>query len=453
MSVYDFDLFIIGSGSGGGRAGRVAAQYGQRVAYAENRHIGGTCVNLGCVPKKLMTYAAGYAAHIADAAGFGWSIGPSSHDWKKFIAAQDKEIEFLNTMIREGIESDEQPIFDGTAKITGPNEVQVIGKTISAQRILIATGAKPFIPDIPGAKEYGITSDDVFSLPERPQKIVIHGAGYIALEFAGIFNQLGSEVHVVFRRETILNPGFDTEVRTFLQKQMEAKGIKLHPGTNVARVEKTECGVSVTLTDNTAIQSGAILFATGRVPNIEPLGLDEVGVELAPGGAIKVDRDQQTSIPSIYAIGDVTGHIALTPVAIAEGHALADRLYGGLRRYISYENVPHAIFSNPPVGQVGLTEEQALEKHPGKIDVYRDDFLGMKNALAGRDERTLVKLIVHSETGRVLGLHMVGQDAPEITQGFATAIVAGATKADFDRTIAIHPTIAEEFVLLRHKLR
>ena len=293
----------------------------------------------------------------------------------------------------------------------------------------------------------------LLALPERPQKIVIHGAGYIALEFAGIFNQLGSEVHVVFRRETILNPGFDTEVRTFLQKQMEAKGIKLHPGTNVARVEKTECGVSVTLTDNTAIQSGAILFATGRVPNIEPLGLDEVGVELAPGGAIKVDRDQQTSIPSIYAIGDVTGHIALTPVAIAEGHALADRLYGGLRRYISYENVPHAIFSNPPVGQVGLTEEQALEKHPGKIDVYRDDFLGMKNALAGRDERTLVKLIVHSETGRVLGLHMVGQDAPEITQGFATAIVAGATKADFDRTIAIHPTIAEEFVLLRHKLR
>ncbi len=455
MSEYDFDLFIIGSGSGGGRAGRVAAEYGKKVAYAENRHIGGTCVNLGCVPKKIMTYAASYASHIADAAGYGWTIGPSTHDWKKYIAAQQKEVEFLNTMISKGIAGDGQPVFNATAKITGPHSVEVGGKTITAERILIATGAKPHIPaDIPGAKEYGITSDDVFSLPERPRRLVIFGAGFIALEFAGIFNQLGSEVHLVFRRDTVLNDDFDGEVRTFLQKEIGKKNIALHPKTTLSKVSKNGANVlEVTFSDGKKIEADAILFATGRTPNIEPLGLKDIGVELTQAGAVKVNRDEQTSIPSIYAIGDVTGRIALTPVAIAEGHALADRLYGGKQRYISYENVPHAVFCNPPLGQVGLTEEQALAKFPGAVDIYRSDFLPMRNILAERDERTLVKLVVHRETGRVLGLHMVGQDAPEITQGFAAAITAGATKAEFDATVAIHPTAAEEFVLLRRKSR
>ncbi|MBK9586275.1 MAG: glutathione-disulfide reductase [Alphaproteobacteria bacterium] len=453
MTDYDFDLFIIGSGSGGGRAGRVAGEYGKKVAYAENRHIGGTCVNLGCVPKKIMTYAAAYASHITDSTGYGWSIGPSAHDWKKYIAAQQGEVEFLNNMIRRGIETDGQTVFNATAKITGPHSVEVGGKTITAERILIATGAKPHIPDLPGAREYGITSDEVFSLPERPQRLVVYGAGYIALEFAGIFNQLGSEVHLVFRRDQILNPDFDGDVRAFLQKEMGKKGVTLHPQTTVTKVEKTPSGLSIGLSDGKTIEADAILFATGRTPNIEPLGLKEIGVELTKDGAVKVDKDDRTNIPSIFAIGDVTGRIALTPVAIAEGHALADRLYGGKPRYISYENIPSAIFSNPPVGQIGLTEERAQEKFPGKIDIYRDDFLSMKNALAQRDERTLVKLIVHRETDKVLGLHMVGQDAPEITQGFAVALIAGATKADFDRTIAIHPTAAEELVLLRGKTR
>lgn len=455
MSEYDFDLFIIGSGSGGGRAGRVAAEYGKRVAYAENRHIGGTCVNLGCVPKKIMTYAASYASHIADAAGYGWTIGPSSHDWKKYVAAQQKEVEFLNTMISKGIAGDGQPVFNATAKITGPQSVDVGGKTVTTERILIATGAKPHIPaDIPGAKEYGITSDDVFSLPERPRRLVIFGAGFIALEFAGIFNQLGSEVHLVFRRDQILNDDFDGEVRTFLQKEMGKKNIALYPKTTLSKVEKNgENVLEIALSDGKTFEADAILFATGRVPNIEPLGLKDIGVELTEAGAVKVNRDEQTSIPSIYAIGDVTGRIALTPVAIIEGHALADRLYGGKQRYISYENVPHAVFSNPPLGQVGLTEEQALAKFPGAVDIYRSDFLPMRNILAERDERTLVKLVVHRETDKVLGLHMVGQDAPEITQGFAAAIIAGATKAQFDSTIAIHPTSAEEFVLLRQKSR
>lgn len=455
MSEYNFDLFIIGSGSGGGRAGRVAAEYGKKVAYAENRHIGGTCVNLGCVPKKIMTYAASYASHIADAAGYGWTVGPSSHDWKKYVAAQQKEVEFLNTMISKGIAGDGQPVFRGTAKITGPHSVEVGGKTVTAERILIATGAKPHIPaDIPGAKEYGITSDDVFSLPERPRRLVIFGAGFIALEFAGIFNQLGSEVHLVFRREHILNDDFDGEVRAFLQKEMGKKNIALYPKTTLSKVEKNgENVLEIALSDGKIIEADAVLFATGRTPNVEPLGLKDIGVELTEAGAVKVNRDEQTSIPSIYAIGDVTGRIALTPVAIIEGHALADRLYGGKQRYISYENVPHAVFSNPPLGQVGLTEEQALAKFPGAVDIYRSDFLPMRNILAERDERTLVKLVVHRETGRVLGLHMVGQDAPEITQGFAAAITAGATKAEFDATVAIHPTAAEEFVLLRRKSR
>lgn len=453
MSTFDFDLFIIGNGSGGGRAGRIAAQYGKKVAFAENRHAGGTCVNLGCVPKKLMTNAASYSAHMQDAAGFGWTIGSASHDWKTYVANQEAQIKTLTGMIRSGIESRNQPVFEGTASITGPHTIAVNGKTITSERILIATGAKPFIPDIPGAEKYGITSDDVFSLPERPQRIAIYGAGYIALEFAGIFNLLGSEVDLIFRRETILGPDFDGEVRSFLQKQIETKGIRLHPQTTVKNVERRTNVLTLALSDGKEIETNAVLFATGRIPNIEPLGLGKLGIELTQKGAIKVNKDDQTNIPSIYAIGDATGRIALTPVAIAEGHALMDRLYGGIQRYISYENVPHVVFSNPALGQVGLTEEQANNKFPGRIDIYRTDFRGMKNAMAQRDERILVKLVVHRDSDKVIGLHMVGQDAPEITQGFAAAIVAGATKSDFDRTIAIHPTVAEELVLMRQKTR
>ena len=452
MSNYDYDLFVIGNGSGGTRTGRIATSYGKKVAFAESRHYGGTCVNLGCVPKKLMAYAASFAHHFEDSKGYGWSIGNPKHDWKAFIEAKNKEIKRLSGFFEKGIEDRGNGKYWGHAKITDPHAVDIEGEKVTAERILIATGGKPFIPDIPGAREYGITSDDIFYLEERPEKLVILGVGYIGLEFASIFNRLGTEVHVIFRRDQILSPEFDHDVRDFLQNELTKQGINFHAGKNIESLEK-EGRLLVNLDDGTTLHADQVLLATGRKPNTENIGVKELGMDLAKNGAIIVNEDDQTSIPSIYAVGDVTDRIALTPVAIEEGHALADRLYGGSNRHISYENVPAAIFSNPPVGLIGLTEEQAKAKFDGKIDVYIGDFRSMKFTLSGRDERTLVKLVVEQETDKVVGFHMVGQDAPEITQGFATAMIAGATKADFDRTIAIHPTAAEEFVTLRQKTR
>lgn len=451
MPKFDVDLFVIGAGSGGVRASRIAANHGAKVAIAEERFYGGTCVNVGCVPKKLMTYAAKYASHLKDAAGYGWNIEAGAHDWSIFIQNKNQEIQRLNTIYQSMLEKEGVQIHWGRAQITGPHAVRINDQDISARHIVIATGGKITVPDIPGAREYGITSDDVFYLSQRPENIAIVGAGFIALEFAGIFNQLGSNVKVLLRRNEILNEGFDQDVRTFLHAEMQKKGIEFLTQTNVESVEKQESHLKITLTDGQTLEVDQILFATGRAPNSKGLGLEELGVRMDKNGAIHVDKNEQTNIPSIYAVGDVTDRIALTPVALAEGHALADRLFGNKNRYISYENVPSAVFSDPNVAQVGLTESQAHEKYGEKIDTYKSDFRAMQMTLAGRDERTFMKLIVHGETDKVLGLHMVGAEAGEIVQGFATALIAGATKADFDNTIGIHPTSAEEFVTMRTK--
>lgn len=448
---YDIDLFVIGAGSGGVRAARIAAGYGVKVALAEERFYGGTCVNVGCVPKKLMTYLGGYESNMHDAQGYGWDIGDRTLDWTRFITQKNAEIERLNGIYARMLENSGVQTHWGTATIIDQHTVRVNGNNVTAKRILIATGGKISVPDIEGAREHGITSDDIFYLEEKPKTLVVAGVGYIGLEFAGIFNQLGTDVHVIYRRDTILNEGFDGDVRTFLHQEMTKKGLHFHPKTNILRVEKTDKGVTIHLDNGQAIQADQVLFATGRTPNTNNLGLENVGIECNSKGAIIVNQDEQTNVPSIYAVGDVTDRVALTPVALAEGHALVDRLYAKSECHISYENIPSAVFSNPNVSQVGLTEEQAQTQYPGEIDIYKSEFRAMKMILANSEERTLMKLIVHRKTDKVLGLHMVGSDAGEIVQGFAVAIIAGATKADFDRTIGIHPTSAEEFVTMRTK--
>lgn len=450
---YDVDLFVIGAGSGGVRAARIAAGYGVKVAMAESTFYGGTCVNVGCVPKKLMTYVAGYEGAMKDATGYGWNVGERSLDWKTFITRKNDEINRLNGIYENMLKNSGVEIHWGAASIIDPHTVSVQDKTITAERILIATGGKVFVPDIEGAKEFGITSDDIFYLEEFPKRLVVAGVGYIGLEFAGIFNQLGAKVDVIYRRDKILNEGFDEDVRAFLENEMIKKGIDFHPQTNITKVEKTDSGVRVHLDNHNVIEADQVLFATGRAPNIDNLGLEKLGIETAKNGAIKVNQNEQTNVPSIYAVGDVTDRVALTPVALAEGHALVDRLYGDKERYISYDNIPSAVFSNPNVSQVGLTESQAREKFDDDIDIYKSEFRAMKMILAGSEERTLMKLIVQRSTDKVIGLHMVGAEAGEIVQGFATAIIAGATKADFDCTIGIHPTSAEEFVTMRTKFK
>lgn len=450
---YDFDLFVIGAGSGGVRAARIAAGHGAKTAIAEERFYGGTCVNVGCVPKKLMTYVAGYAHAMRDAKGYGWSIGERTFDWPAFIARKDAEIERLNGIYESLLENNNVARFWGHAQIIDPHTIRINDETVSAQRILIATGGKIDTPNIEGAHEYGITSDDIFTLKEQPKTLVILGVGYIGLEFAGIFNALGTQVHVIYRRDDILNEGFDGDVRTFLHDQMSQKGIHFHPKTNITRVEKTPEGLRVHLDSGDPIEADQALFATGRSPNTNGLGLEAVGVETNPKGAIIVDGEEQTNVPSIYAVGDVIDRVALTPVALGEGHALADRLFAKDTRHISYDNIPSAVFSDPNVAQVGLTEEQARAKYGDDLDVYLSDFRAMKMILADNETRSFMKLIVRRSTDKVIGLHMIGDEAGEIVQGFATAIIAGATKGDFDRTIGIHPTSAEEFVTMRTKAR
>lgn len=449
---YDYDLFVIGAGSGGVRAARIAAGHGAKVAVAERARLGGTCVNVGCVPKKLMTYAASYADHVEDAAGFGWTIGAAAHDWPAFIAAKDKEISRLNGIYQNLLEKSGAEILRGDARLTGPHDIDVGGKKYTAKNILIAVGGAPFVPDIPGAREHGLTSDDMFTLKQRPEKMIVVGAGYIGLEFAGIFSRLGTQVTLVHRRDLILNENFDGEVRRFLQNEIVKQGVEFSFQCQIEKVEKAGTGVRVHRTGCDPVEVDCILFATGRKANIDGLGLEEAGVKTDKRGAISVDEQGRTSVSHIYAIGDVTERIELTPVATGEGHALADRLFGNRPdKYISYENVPSAVFSSPPLASVGMTQEQAEAKHPGKIDIYKSDFKAMRFTLAGRDERTFMKLVVQRDTGKVLGLHMAGQDAAEIVQGFAVALKAGATKADFDATIGIHPTSAEEFVTMRTK--
>ncbi|MGP1396409.1 MAG: glutathione-disulfide reductase [Inquilinaceae bacterium] len=447
MTDYDYDYFVIGGGSGGVRSGRIAAGHGARVAVAEERYLGGTCVNVGCVPKKLLVQAAHFSHDFKDAAGFGWTVGEPRHDWRRLIENKNTEINRLNGIYRRLLEGAGCTIIDARATLVDAHTVAVGDERITAKTILIATGGWPVLPDRPGVAEYGITSNDAFFLEALPRHVVIVGGGYIAVEFAGIFNGLGSKVIQLYRGPLFLR-GFDRDIREALAEEVTRAGIDLRQNTDVLKLEKTSDCLLAHLSDGRMIETDAVMFATGRSPNTTNLGLEAAGVAVTPSGAIAVDADYRTSVPNIYAIGDVTDRMNLTPVAIAEGHALADTLFGGSPRRISYDNIPTAVFSTPPIGTVGLSEHEARRRGL-VVDIYRTSFRPMRHAFVGRDERSLMKLVVDRQTDRVIGCHMVGADAPEIVQGMAIAMSCGATKAVFDRTIGIHPTSAEEFVTMR----
>jgi glutathione reductase (NADPH) len=445
----DFDLFVIGGGSGGVRCARIAAGYGARVGIAEERFWGGTCVNVGCVPKKLLVQAGEYGGWADDAAGFGWQIRKGPHDWSKLIAAKDREIGRLEAIYRRLLESAGATIFDARAQLVDAHTVDVGGQRVTADCIVIATGGHPERLAIPGA-ELGIISDDAFYLPHMPKRVAVLGSGYIAVEFAGIFAALGAEVDLVFRQPLPLR-GFDLDLREALAEALGAQGITLHPACTPQRVEAEGKRRRLILGNGHAIDTDMVFFATGRRPATTRLGLDAAGVATSAAGAVLVDEHLRTSQPNIFAIGDVTNRMNLTPVATAEGHALADSLFGGRPRHISLQNVPTAVFSTPPLATVGLTEEQAAAHGP--VNVYVTKFTPMRHTLSGRTRKSLMKLVVDQASQRVLGAHMLGEDAPEIMQGLAIALVMGATKADFDRTIGIHPTAAEEFVTMRTRTR
>lgn len=449
---YDFDLFTIGAGSGGVRASRMSAGLGARVAVAEGRFLGGTCVNVGCVPKKLMVYASHFREDFQDAAGFGWSVENPRFDWKTFIARKDAEIQRLNGVYRRLLHGAGVEILEGYARIVAPHTVEVSFasgevKRFTAEHILIATGGKPIRPEgVPGGERV-LVSDDIFSLPEQPKRLVIVGGGYIAVEFACIFHGLGSEVSLVYRGPHFLR-GFDDDLRSFLAEEMKKKGIALHFNQKLESIEEEKDGLVCALEHDQLLPADAILYAIGRRPNTDNLGLEKVGVKRGPDGAIVVDDYYRTSAPKIYAIGDVTNRINLTPVALAEGMALAKTLFGQQPTTVDYTDVATAVFSQPPLATVGLSEAKAKDLF-AEIDVYTSEFSPLKNTLSQNPERTFMKLIVDRKTDRVLGVHMVGADAPEIIQMAAIALKCGATKAQFDATIGIHPTAAEEFVTMR----
>ncbi|TCK09504.1 glutathione-disulfide reductase [Marinobacterium mangrovicola] len=451
MSQFDYDLFVIGAGSGGVRAGRMAAGRGVKVAIAEDLYLGGTCVNVGCVPKKLYVYASHYADGFHEAKGFGLEAGDVKFDWPTLRDNKKTEISRLNGIYGNMLRNSGCDLIDGRAVVTGPNSVEVAGKTYTAERILVATGGWPFVPEFPGS-EHVISSNEVFDLESFPQKVVVVGGGYIAVEFAGIFAGLGAHTELLYRGDMILR-GFDEEIRQFTAKEIVKKGVNLSLNTNVVRIDKQADGsLLVEYTDGRKVEADQVLYATGRTPKTGGLGLEEAGVALADNGAIKVNDNFQSSVPSIYAIGDVIDRVQLTPVALAEGMALVRHLYAEGSAKVDYELIPTAVFCQPNIGTVGITEEQARERYD-EIEVYCSEFRAMKHTLSGSDERTLMKLIVDKATDRVVGVHMVGDDAGEIIQGIAVALKAGATKAVFDSTIGIHPTAAEEFVTMRQPTR
>ncbi len=443
----DFDLFVIGGGSAGVRCARIAAGHGARVGIAEERFWGGTCVNVGCVPKKLLVQAGEYGGWADDAAGFGWTIKKGPHDWAKLIAAKDKEISRLNSIYRSLLSK--ATIYDARAVFLDPHTLDVGGQRITAKNIVIATGGHPARLDIPGA-DLGIISDDAFYLPTMPQRVVVMGSGYIAVEFAGIFAALGAKVDLVYRQPLPLR-GFDTDLREALAEALVQQGITLHPSCTPRALEAEGEGKALHLNNGETIHADLAFFATGRKPATANLGLDKAGVAVNADGAVIVDAQLRTSQAHIYAMGDVTDRLNLTPVAIAEGHALADTLFGNNPRVASLKNVPTAVFSTPPISTVGLTEEQAADLGP--VDIYVSRFTPMRHTLSGRARKSTMKLVVDQVTQKVVGAHMLGEDSPEIMQGLAIAIVMGATKADFDRTIGIHPTAAEEFVTMRTRTR
>jgi glutathione reductase (NADPH) len=451
MTKFDFDLFVIGGGSGGVRAARIAAGHGARVAIAEEFRFGGTCVIRGCVPKKLLVYASRFPDDFEDAEGFGWTVGRTRFDWPALIANKDREITRLENIYRANLEKAGVTIIPHRAELAGPNSVRIVpdNREVKAGIILIATGASPDLDSrLPGG-ECVITSNDAFHLPKLPRKIAIAGGGYIAVEFAGIFAGLGSETTLVYRGEKLLR-GFDEDLRDGLMDEYAKRGIKIVTNTIFWRIDRTGRGLVGSLSDGSLIKADQIMFAIGRSPNTAGLGLERVGVECGEGGAIKVDADSRTSVPSIYAIGDVTDRVNLTPVAIREGHAFADTVFGNKPWRVDYETIPTAVFSTPEIGTVGLSEQDAIAAGH-TLDIYKSKFRPLKHTLSGRDERTIMKLVVDRLTQRVLGVHVLGPDAGEIVQMAAIALKLGATKADFDSTMALHPSAAEELVTMREK--
>lgn len=447
-ATFDFDLIVIGAGSGGVRAGRIAAGNGARVAVIEGDRPGGTCVIRGCVPKKLLMYGSAFSCDVEDARGFGWQIEKMpSHDWDALISAKNSELDRLEGIYRSLLTNAGATLIAGWARLRSPHEVIVNGKVYSAEKILVAVGGKPQIVDAPGLVGNAITSNEALDLKQFPKDIVVYGSGYVALEFASIFNGFGARTHLVYRGDLPLR-GFDEEIRDHIAVALVERGIVLHNGCTIAEVTADDGLKKVTLSSGESMTVDVVMAATGRVPNTADLGLDQIGVKLGRYGEVSVDSASRTSIPSIFAIGDVTNRINLTPVAIAEGHAFADSEFGGNQRTVDYKNIASAVFSQPPIASVGMTENEAQAAFT-KITVFTSEFRAMKNTISGRGEKTFMKLIVESHTERVVGAHMMGPDCGEIMQGIAVAIKAGATKADFDTTIGIHPTAAEEFVTMR----
>jgi len=449
MADYDYDLFVIGIGSGGTRAARVAAAHGARVAAAEEYRVGGTCVIRGCVPKKLLVYGAHFAEDLMDARRFGWEVpADCKFDWKTLTGNVFEEVDRISKAYNTTLDSHKVEVINERAELTGPNSIRLAsGREVTSKYILIATGARPHIPTCPG-HEFGITSNEAFHLESVPKRILIAGAGYIANEFAGIFHEFGAKVTLINRSDQILR-GYDEQIRDRLLQISMMKGIDFRFNAKFEGIEKQADGsLKVSMSNHAPIEVDCVMFATGRVPNTENLGLDAAGVELNEKGAIRVDDDNRSSVPSIFAVGDVTDRIQLTPVAIREGQAFADTIFGNKPTRVDYHCVPAAVFSHPQMAGVGLTESQAKQKY-GSVKVYVSDFRPMKNVLAGRNERALYKMICDGETNKILGIHMIGPEAAEILQAAAVAVKAGLTKDAFDQTVALHPTMAEELVLMK----
>ena len=449
MATYDFDLFIVGAGSGGVRAARVAASHGARVGICEEYRVGGTCVIRGCIPKKLLVYGAHYGEYFEDARAFGWSSEPPRFDWTTLIANKDAEIDRLNRIYMDLLHDAGVDLFEVRGALEDAHTVALGGKTVSAETVLIATGAAPIKPEVPGI-EHAITSNEAFHLESLPGSVVIIGGGYIACEFASIFNGLGAQVVQLYRSAQIMR-GFDDDVRSVLAQEMRKKGVDIRVDHQARHLERTgEAGIEITLSDGSQLSADVVMAATGRAPITADIGLAEAGVALNPRGAVIVDEFSRSSVSNIYAVGDVTDRKNLTPIALNEGLAFAETVYGGTPRKIDHDNVASAVFSLPSVGVVGLTEGEARERLAA-VDVYKSTFRPLRHTLSKRDEMTLMKLVVDGATQRVVGAHMVGPDAAEIIQGIAIAVKMGATKADFDATVGIHPSAAEEFVTMREK--
>jgi len=447
---YDYDLFVIGAGSGGVRASRIAAGYGAKVAVAEEYRVGGTCVIRGCVPKKLFVYASHFSEDFEEAAGYGWTVGETSFDWKTLVANKDKEIDRLNGIYVRNLEKSGVEIVATRAIMKDAHTLHLVGENrdVTADKILIATGAAPFLPDIPGI-EHAITSNEAFHLDALPKRIVVIGGGYIAVEFAGIFNGLGVETMQLYRGSLFMR-GFDDDLRELLAEEMRKKGVDLRMNCDIVEIARKGGELHLKLTDGDIIKTDAVMYATGRNPNTKDLGLEAAGVKLGKSGEIVVDKYSKTSVENIYAVGDVTDRANLTPVAIREGHAFADTVFGDKPAVVDHSIIPTAIFSQPEMGTVGLTEAQARDRYDD-VDIYKTAFRALKGTLSGSQEKTFMKLIVDPKSDKVLGVHLMGPSSGELIQAIGIAVTLGATKAQFDATIAVHPTAAEELVTLKEK--